>query len=66
MADLREELQRGLAGRYAIERELGPERFLREIKLAARLQHDGGAAGGGPVPAIAAGGRHRLREHADG
>jgi TolB-like protein len=72
VADLREELQRGLADRYAIERELGrggmatvylatdlrhdrpvalkvlhpqlaaslgPERFLREIKLAARLQH---------------------------
>jgi TolB-like protein/Flp pilus assembly protein TadD len=72
VADLREQLQRGLADRYAIERELGrggmatvylasdlrhdrpvalkvlhpqlaaslgPERFLREIKLAARLQH---------------------------
>jgi eukaryotic-like serine/threonine-protein kinase len=70
--DLPEQLQRGLADRYAIERELGrggmatvylatdlrhdrpvalkvlhpqlaaslgPERFLREIKLAARLQH---------------------------
>src|ERR671927_1495957 len=72
MADLQEQLQRGLSGRYALERELGrggmatvylaqdlrhdrpvalkvlhpelaatlgPERFLREIKLAARLQH---------------------------
>src|ERR687898_408826 len=72
MADLREQLERGLADRYHIERELGrggmatvflaqdlrherpvalkvlqselaatlgPERFQREIKLAARLQH---------------------------
>ena len=72
MADLREQLQGGLADRYQLERELGrggmatvflahdlrhdrpvalkvlhpelaatlgPERFLREIKLAARLQH---------------------------
>jgi serine/threonine protein kinase len=70
--DLRERLQRGLAERYRIERELGrggmatvflatdlrhdrpvalkvlhpdlaaalgPERFLGEVKLAARLQH---------------------------
>jgi serine/threonine-protein kinase len=72
MADLRAQLQEGLASAYAFERELGrggmatvflaqdlkhdrpvalkvlhpelaatlgPERFLREIKLAARLQH---------------------------
>ena len=72
MADLREQLERGLTDRYRIERELGrggmatvflaqdlrhdrpvalkvlhpelalalgPERFQREIKLAARLQH---------------------------
>jgi eukaryotic-like serine/threonine-protein kinase len=72
VADQREQLQRSLADRYGIERELGrggmatvylatdlrhdrpvalkvlhpqlaaslgPERFLREIKLAARLQH---------------------------
>ena len=72
MADLREQLQSGLADRYRLESELGrggmatvflahdlrhdrpvalkvlhpelaatvgPERFLREIKLAARLQH---------------------------
>jgi serine/threonine protein kinase/tetratricopeptide (TPR) repeat protein len=72
VADLREQLQGGLADRYRLERELGrggmatvflahdlrhdrpvalkvlhpelaatvgPERFLREIKLAARLQH---------------------------
>ena len=72
MAELREQLQSGLADRYRIERELGrggmatvflardlrhdrpvalkvlhpelaatlgPERFQREIKLAARLQH---------------------------
>ncbi|HET6579837.1 MAG TPA: protein kinase [Gemmatimonadales bacterium] len=72
MADPREQLQRGLAGRYEIERELGrggmatvylardlrhdrpvalkvllpelaaslgPERFQREIRMAARLQH---------------------------
>ena len=72
MADLREQLARGLADRYRLERELGrggmatvflaqdlrherpvalkvlhpdlartlgPERFQREIKLAARLQH---------------------------
>src|SRR5215207_2022460 len=88
MADPGEELQRGLADRYAIERELGrggmatvylardrrydrpvalkvlhaelantlgPERFQREIQLAARLQHphiltvlDSGEAGTGP------------------
>jgi TolB-like protein/tetratricopeptide (TPR) repeat protein len=86
MTDLRAQLQDGLSGSYAIERELGrggmatvflaqdlkhdrpvalkvlhpglavslgPERFLREIKLAARLQHphiltvlDSGEAGG--------------------
>ena len=85
-ADLRAALEAGLAGRYAIERELGrggmatvylardlrhdrpvalkilhpelaaslgPDRFLREIRLAARLQHphvlsvfDSGDAGG--------------------
>jgi len=72
VADLREQLERGLADRYRLERELGrggmatvwlaqdlrhdrpvalkvlnpelahalgPERFQREIKLAARLQH---------------------------
>jgi eukaryotic-like serine/threonine-protein kinase len=72
MADLREQLERGLADRYRLERELGrggmatvylahdlrherpvalkvlnpelahalgPERFQREIQLAARLQH---------------------------
>ena len=72
MADLREQLERGLADRYRLERELGrggmatvflaqdlrherpvalkvlhpelahalgPERFQREIKLVARLQH---------------------------
>ena len=72
MAELREQLQSGLADRYRLERELGrggmatvflahdlrhdrpvalkvllpalaatlgPERFLREIRLAARLQH---------------------------
>ncbi|HEX6617838.1 MAG TPA: protein kinase [Gemmatimonadales bacterium] len=72
MTDLRSQLQEGLSGSYALERELGrggmatvflaqdlkhdrpvalkvlhpelasslgPERFLREIKLAARLQH---------------------------
>src|SRR4051812_42343250 len=72
VADLREQLERGLADRYRIERELGrggmavvylaqdlrhdrpvalkvllpelaatlgPERFQREIRLAARLQH---------------------------
>jgi TolB-like protein/Tfp pilus assembly protein PilF len=72
MADLQAQLQSGLSGRYALERELGrggmatvylardlrhdrpvalkvlhpelaatlgPERFEREIKLAARLQH---------------------------
>jgi eukaryotic-like serine/threonine-protein kinase len=72
VTDLRERLQDGLAGRYALERELGrggmatvflaqdlkhdrpvalkvlhpelaatlgPERFQREIRLAARLQH---------------------------
>ncbi|HKT58926.1 MAG TPA: protein kinase [Gemmatimonadales bacterium] len=86
MADLRDQLQIGLADRYRIERELGrggmatvylahdlrhdrpvalkalhpslaatlgPERFEREIRLAARLQHphicgvlDSGEAGG--------------------
>ncbi len=86
MADLREQLARGLADRYRLERELGrggmavvylaqdlrhdrpvalkvllpelaatlgPERFQREIRLAARLQHphiltvhDSGEAGG--------------------
>ena len=86
MADLREQLERGLADHYRIERELGrggmavvylaqdlrhdrpvalkallpelaatlgPERFQREIRLAARLQHshiltvhDSGEAGG--------------------
>jgi serine/threonine-protein kinase len=85
MTDLRAQLQEGLGGSYALERELGrggmatvflardlkhdrpvalkvlhpelsmslgPERFLREIKLAARLQHphilsvlDSGVAG---------------------
>ena len=72
MADLRAQLETGLASRYTIERELGrggmatvylaqdlrhdrpvalkvlhpelshalgPERFQREIRLAARLQH---------------------------
>src|SRR6188508_2474521 len=72
MADLRAQIQEGLSGSYALERELGrggmatvflardlkhdrkvalkvlhpelaaslgPERFQREIKLAARLQH---------------------------
>src|SRR5512140_3976017 len=72
LGDLREQLQTGLSGRYAIERELGrggmatvflaqdlrhgrpvalkvlhpelaaslgPERFQREIRVAARLQH---------------------------
>ncbi|HET6577453.1 MAG TPA: serine/threonine protein kinase, partial [Gemmatimonadales bacterium] len=72
MADLRAQLEEGLSGAYAIERELGrggmatvflardlkhdrlvalkvlhaelaatlgPERFQREIRLAARLQH---------------------------
>ncbi|HET6578377.1 MAG TPA: protein kinase [Gemmatimonadales bacterium] len=72
MTNLRSQLQEGLSGSYALERELGrggmatvflaqdlkhdrpvalkvlhpelanslgPERFLREIKLAARLQH---------------------------
>ena len=86
MADLREQLERGLTDHYRIERELGrggmavvylaqdlrhdrpvalkvllpelaatlgPERFQREIRLAARLQHphiltvhDSGEAGG--------------------
>ena len=86
MADLREQLERGLADRYRIERELGrggmatvyvaqdlkhdrpvalkvllpelgaslgPDRFQREIRLAARLQHphiltvhDSGETGG--------------------
>jgi serine/threonine-protein kinase len=72
MTDLRAQLQDGLSGSYALERELGrggmatvflardlrhdrpvalkvlhpelaaslgPERFLREVRLAARLQH---------------------------
>ena len=100
MIDLRAQLQEGLSGAYAIERELGrggmatvflardlqhdrpvalkvlhpelaaslgPERFLREIRLAARLQHphvltvlDSGEIGravscsGSPCPSSAA------------
>src|ERR1044071_2926997 len=102
MADLRAQLQDGLSGSYALERELGrggmatvflardlkhdrpvalkvlhpelamslgTERFLREIKLAARLQHphsltvlDSGTVGGahGRAGAQAQAGGERL------
>ena len=39
MSNIAEQLHTALAGRYTIERELGAERFLSEIRTTARLQH---------------------------
>src|SRR3989441_7491677 len=54
--------------RPEIAAALGPERFLREIELAARLTHphilplhDSGQAGGGPLYPVAPNQRGKLR-----